>query len=81
MNDNTIDINLVKSRLKTIYQQRSNIAHGNFMAVDKYIRNLSKREGMEEYFDDLVVDLYRYIRAILEEFLKDSNFVIFLKEN
>ena len=81
LNDKTVDINGVKSRLKTIYQQRSNIAHGNFAAVNKYISSLSKKEGKEEYFDELVVDLYKYLRAILEEYLKDIRFVDFLKEN
>lgn len=81
LNNKTIDINTVKSRLKTIYQQRSNIAHGNFSAVNKYINSLSKKEGKEEYFDDLVVDLYGYARAVLEEYLKDSRFVEFLREN
>jgi hypothetical protein len=81
LNDKTVDIDLVKKRLKTIYHQRSNIAHGNFSAVNKYINSLSKKEGKEEYFDDLVVDLYKYVRAVLEEYLKDSKFVEFLKEN
>lgn len=81
LNDKTIDINAVKNRLKIIYQQRSNIAHGNFSAVSKYINSLSKKEGKEEYFDDLVVELYKYVRAILEEYLKDIKFIDFLKEN
>ncbi len=81
LNDKTVDINVVKSRLKTIYHQRSNIAHGNFSAVNKYISSLSKKEGKEEYFDDLVVDLYKYVRAVLEEYLKDISLVDFLKEN
>jgi hypothetical protein len=81
LNNKSVDIKHVRNRLKTIYQQRSNIAHGNFLALEKYIQGLSKKEGMEEYLDNLVVDLYKYIRAILEEFLRDPEFVIFLKEN
>ncbi len=81
LNDKTVDINAVKSRLKTIYQQRSNIVHGNFFAVNKYISSLSKKEGKEEYFDEIVVDLYKYVRAVSEEYLKDISFVDFLKEN
>jgi len=81
LNDRSRDIDAVSRRLKTIYNQRSNIAHGNFKAVDKYIGNLSKKEGEEEYLDDLVVDLYTYIRAILEEYLKDHALVEFLKDN
>ncbi|MDZ7957359.1 MAG: HEPN domain-containing protein [Aulosira sp. DedQUE10] len=81
LNDKRVDINAVKSRLKIIYQQRSNIAHGNFSAVNKYINSLSKKEGKEEYFDDIVVDLYKYVRAILEKYLKDLKLIDFLKEN
>jgi len=78
LNDKTLDINTVKNRLKVIYQQRSNIAHGNFELVEKYKQDLSKKEGEEEYLDDLIHDLYDYIRAILEEYLKDYKFVEFL---
>lgn len=81
LNNKNNDLNTVKTRLKTIYQQRSNIAHGNFSAVEKYVKNLSKKEGKEEYFDDLVTDLYLYVRAILEEYLKDPKLVEFIKEN
>lgn len=80
MNDKSRNLNSVKNRLKVIYQQRSNIAHGNFGEIDKYISRFSKKEGEEEYFSDLVTDLYTYIRAILEEYLKDKTFVEFLKD-
>lgn len=81
LNDKSNDINAIKNRLKIIYQQRSNIAHGNFQAFEKYKSSLSKKEGKEEYLDDLVSDLYRYLRAILEEYLKDPSFIEFLKNN
>jgi hypothetical protein len=81
LNDKRADIHSIQKRLKTIYEQRSNIAHGNFDAPNKYIRNLSKKEGEEEYFDSLLVDLYSYIRAILEQYLRDRAFVEFLKDN
>lgn len=81
LNDKTRDINSVKNRLRIIYQQRSSIAHVDFQAVEKYIQSLSKEEGKEEYFDDLIVDLYGYVRAILEEYVKDQALVEFLKEN
>jgi hypothetical protein len=81
LNDRSKDINLIKKRLKTIYQQRSNIVHGNFKALDKYISGLSKKEGQEEYFDSLISDAYSFVRAVLEELLKDQEFVDFLKAN
>jgi hypothetical protein len=79
LNNKENDIDLLKRRLKTIYQQRSNIAHGNFAELENYKRKLSKKEDEEEYFQDLVVDLYSYVRAILEEYLKDPKFVEFIK--
>jgi hypothetical protein len=81
LNDRTEDINHIKKRLRTIYEQRSNIAHGNFGELYKYIGKLSKKEGEEEGFEDLKSDLYKYLRIILEAYLKDRGFVEFLKEN
>ena len=78
-NDKQRDINEIKKRLKTIYTQRSNIAHGNFRAYEKYKKNLKNENGEKLYIDVLVADLYIYIRAIIEEYLKDKNMVEFLK--
>ncbi len=80
LNDKSRDLDHIKERLKTIYRVRSNIAHGNFAAVTRYIGSLSKKEGEEEYFSDLLTDLYTYIRAILIEYLRDPALVDFLKE-
>ena len=79
LNNKEKDIDELKKRLKIIYQQRSNIAHGNFKELEKYKNNLSKKEGKEEYFEDLVSDLYSYVRAIIEEYVKDPKFVEFIK--
>lgn len=80
LNDKRRDINYIKGRLQTIYQQRSNVAHGNFGKLEKYTQGLSKKKGKEEYFGDLISDLYVYTRAILEEYLKDRKLVEFLKD-
>ena len=81
LNDKSRDLDEIRSRLKTIYSMRSNIAHGNFTAVNRYIGRLSTREGEEEYFSDLISDSYVYIKAIVSELLKDPKLVEFLKEN
>lgn len=81
LNDKSQDLEQIKNRLKTIYGLRSNISHGNFTAVSRYIERPSRKEGEEEYFSDLISDLYVYIRAILMEYLKDPGLVEFLKEN
>jgi len=79
LNNKENDIDELKKRLKIIYQQRSNIAHGNFGELESYKRKLSKKEGEEEYFQDLVSDLYSYVRAIIEEYVKDTKFIEFIK--
>lgn len=81
LNDKSKEIDSIKKRLKTIYQQRSNIVHGNFTALNKYISSLPKKEGQEECFDSLIGDAYSYVRAVMEELLKDQGFVEFLKAN
>jgi Apea-like HEPN len=81
LNNRNQDINTIKKRLKTIYSQRSNVAHGNFKEYEKYREKLSKKEGEEEYEDDLVCDLYTYVRAILDEYMVDPDFVEFLKDS
>jgi hypothetical protein len=43
------------------------------------VKSLSTKEGEEEYFDDLISELYTYIRAVIEEYLKDRSLVEFLK--
>lgn len=80
-NNKDVDIKSIQKRLKIIYAQRSNIAHGNFSELNKYLKNLSKKDGEEEYFSDLIYDLYQYIKAIINEYIKDPNYINFLKEN
>ncbi|MCW8890830.1 MAG: HEPN domain-containing protein [Sedimenticola sp.] len=77
----TTGISEIKKRLKTIYQQRSNIAHGNFNELSKYINNICKIEGKEEYFEDLIIDMYWYVLLILKKYLNDPEYINFLREN
>lgn len=81
LNDRNRDINEIGNRLKVIYDQRSNVAHGNFEATSRYLRSLSKVDGKEEYFNDLITDLYFYVRAVIEEYMKDRAFVEFMKDH
>ena len=64
LDDQSRDLDYIARRLKTIGSLRSNISHGNFKAVQKYVDYLSKKDGEEEYFSDLLSDLYTYIRAV-----------------
>ena len=82
LSDKSKDINVIRKRLQTIYQQRSNVAHGNFGELEKYARRLPKNKKKEskETLGDLVGDLYTYLRAILEMYLRDRQFVEFIKD-
>ena len=75
------DLESLDRRLKDLYGLRSAIAHGDFKAVARFERGLSKKEGEEEYVDDTVADCYFYLRAVLEQFLEDPEFVLFLKKS
>ncbi|RLA74344.1 MAG: hypothetical protein DRG11_05200 [Epsilonproteobacteria bacterium] len=79
--DRKEDLKQLKNKLKIIYNQRSNIAHGNFKKYKNYVDSLSKKEGTEEYFTDLITDTIYFIRIILSEYIEDVDFVDFLKEN
>jgi hypothetical protein len=76
-----LDLSTMATRLKTLYRLRSAIAHGNFKEVEKYKQRLSKKPEKEEYFEDVVVDAYFYLRAVLEQFLRDAEFVKFIKRS
>ncbi len=73
-----IPIKDIQAKLKDIYNQRSNIAHGNFKELEKYLKKLSKND---EYFDTLITDTLFYIKAVLESYLEDRDFVNFLKNS
>lgn len=80
LNNKSINLDTVKNKLKLIYSVRSNIAHGNFKEISKILKRKSKLEGEEAYLSDIVTELYDFVRAALEERLKDRLFVKFLKE-
>jgi hypothetical protein len=79
LNGRSRDLEQLKKRLKAIYQQRSNIAHGNFGAIWGRINKSCPKGGDEENIEHLIINLYAYVRAVLEEYLKDMKFVEFLK--
>lgn len=72
------DLEKIKSKLKLIYTQRSNIVHGNFDSVNKFVEELRKKA---KYFDSLVTNSYRFARTVLRSYIQDPKFVQFLKEN
>jgi len=73
-----INLNDTKNKLKTIYNQRSNIAHGNFEEIDKF-ENKIKKEG--KYFDDLITNAYYFSKIAIIKYIRDPQYVNFLKNN
>lgn len=62
------------------------IAHGDFKYLKKFIlKKISAKEYSSEIEDRYLIELneslYSYIRAILEEYFKDRNYIQFLKMN
>ena len=85
-NDKSKDLNWIKTRLRDIYNQRSNIAHGNFKSLTDYLKKEVKKSNDEDTDDEIILerlnsDIYDFIRAIIEEYIKDRKLVEFLKEN
>lgn len=77
-NDPTQEPEKVKEKLKEIYTQRSNIVHGNFNEVNKFIGKIKKEK---RHFQDLISNNYDFVRIVVEEYLKDPKFVNFIKKN
>lgn len=73
-----IDLNEIKFTLKEIYNLRSNIVHGNFNSVNKYIRKLNDND---DDYSRVIVDCYNYCRIVLTEYISHPHFIKFLKEN
>ena len=76
-----IDLGVLEKRLKQLYGLRSAIPHGDFKAIAKFEVSLSKHAEKEGYIDNVVTDAYYYLRAVLEEFLRDPDFVHFVKRS
>ena len=79
----------LNKRLGEIYSQRSNVAHGNFAEYEKIIKKEVDKIKEKDDWDDwkgiarenFVSDCYTYIKVIMKAYLKDRNFVDFLKDS
>lgn len=83
LRDKNTDLEFIKQDLKEIYNQRSNISHGNFIQFQKFLAK-SKLANNEEYplhFYHLLDRLYFYVSECLAHYVKDPIFVDFLKDN
>jgi hypothetical protein len=79
-NDKSKTIEELGARLKEIYTQRSNIAHGNFKELAKFIQSINKRQADEKSFISLVEDCFWYLRLIMREYGSDMAYIDFLKK-
>lgn len=70
-----------KKKIKDFYSIRSNIAHGNFAALAKSFKKMDKTLPVELEFDYYISLIYYYIRIIIEEYIEDSKYIDYLKEN
>ncbi|HME44687.1 MAG TPA: hypothetical protein VKF36_16475 [Syntrophorhabdales bacterium] len=85
-NNKNRNINEIRESLKHIYDVRSKIAHGDFKSLKKIIQKKSSASeyslDIEDYYLHKLNNLlYTYIKAILEEYFKDRDYVRFIKEH
>lgn len=78
--DKSKGIDLLGARLKEIYTQRSNIAHGNFNEYNKFLTNLEKRSDNDMLFVSLIEDCYWFLKLIIEAYCEDYQYINFLKK-
>lgn len=76
--DRQVSLEKAKQELRTIYRQRSNIVHGNFETLSKWI---ASEKGSSDYpLEGLVSALYGYVRTAVRAYLTEPALVEFLKE-
>ena len=68
--DNREYLDEISTNLKEIYSLRSTVAHGGFIDKEQH-----------DKFVDSIYSLYNYIRAIMSMYIKDSEFIDYLKDN
>jgi hypothetical protein len=77
LNNKKINLKELNKKLKLIYNLRSNIAHGNFKEINKYIKSLKK----DEYFSEINHEVINILRIVLKIYFTDKGFIEYLKEN
>jgi len=81
LNNKEMDIKQIKKDLDDIYKIRSSIIHGDFKKLEKIRKEYPKKEGEKSEFREVVSNLYVFIKAILEEYIKNPSLIDFIKEN
>jgi len=86
MYDKKTNLEYIKNRLRDIYAQRSNIAHGNFGSLHKYIKKIENQlreaDSDEVYvLEGIISELYYFLRAIISISMRDTHLVDYIKKN
>lgn len=81
LNNKEMNIEQIKKDLNYIYKIRSSIIHGDFKKLEDIRKDYQKKEGKKLEFKEVVSNLYVFIKAILEEYIKNPSLVDFIKEN
>ena len=74
-----MDLDTASQRLKQIYDVRSAIAHGDFSSIKSIIK---KQRTKDKDFDifDLVEEVFNYVSAVVQTYIKEPAFVDSLKK-
>jgi hypothetical protein len=83
-NNSEVDLEYWEKRLRDIYNQRSNIAHGNFQKLERYVKREMRNMDDDLQFEDAILeeittDLYYILKVVLFEYVNDKDFVESLK--
>ncbi len=65
-------------KLKNLYDIRSMIAHGDWNALDRYMRSVTGRKDSDMF--DFVEIAFNYIKIIVEAYINDPSFIEALKK-
>lgn len=74
-------LNDLRNNLKTIYNIRSKIAHGDLIALNELFEKISDEEDLRYYLFLWVVKLSKYVQMLLAAYLEDPEYVNFIKNN
>lgn len=72
-------LDLLSQRLKTIYDIRSIIAHGDFAKFTKLMSDYKKKDKEFDFFD-FVEECFNYVKVIVEGYIFETNFIETLKK-
>jgi len=77
--DDKSKLDVITERLKTMYDVRSMIAHGNFSEFKKFIQKTKKNDKDFSIFD-MVEELFNYISIIINTYIDEPKYIEALKK-